>query len=441
MIGQLLRPVDRLLRKITEKFIIFRLRFSPEQTSGRRRLLIDCTDLRHVTYPSGIPRVTWQITAHALRLGRSFEIEVIPVEFFGETLIAVPTERFRDRMPLSPDSPRLLSKISRNLRRYRDAFRYAMADRPGDLLLCPGHFPYTKQPAIEAFRQRKSRQVFYIIHDLIPITHPEFLPPVSKEWFSEWLQRTFRCADGYLCVSRTTAKTLKSYMRARKIAPSRYAISHFRPGSDPLPGSRPRPTGISARLSEIFRGETPVYLTVSTIEPRKNHACIIEAFEMLWASGSDAALLIVGRVGWMVEALVRRIRTHPEYGRRLLMLNNVTDDELTDCYRKSRALIFASFTEGFGLPLAEAASHDLPVLASDTEIHREVLEDHALFFDPNAPSSLFRLLQGIEEGSVVPGSFEGAAHLFPDWRESTRSILETLLDHMQPGGKDGHAPA
>src|SRR5690606_20966063 len=74
----------------------------------------------------------------------------------------------------------------------------------------------------------------------------------------------------------------------------------------------------AAELLEVFARES-VYLAVSTIEPRKNHEYLLDAFELAWAAGSDARLCIIGRIGWKREELVRRIRGHAEFGRRLFM--------------------------------------------------------------------------------------------------------------------------
>ena len=71
----------------------------------------------------------------------------------------------------------------------------------------------------------------------------------------------------------------------------------------------------------------------------------MDAFDLAWSRGLDVKLCIIGKVGWKTEALIQRIRNHPEYGRRLLMLNQASDAELEYAYQHSRALVFASFVE------------------------------------------------------------------------------------------------
>ncbi len=144
------------------------------------------------------------------------------------------------------------------------------------------------------------------------------------------------------------------------------------------------------------------YLTVGTIEPRKNHVLLVDAFERIWQRHSDARLLIVGRVGWLCESLVQRIRRHPQYQRSLFMFNDLSDSELEFCYQHAKAFLFPSHAEGFGLPVVEALQHGLPVLASDIPIHREVGQDFCTYFNRETPDELVRLISDIEQTGQFP---------------------------------------
>ena len=103
----------------------------------------------------------------------------------------------------------------------------------------------------------------------------------------------------------------------------------------------------------------PSFLMVGTIEPRKNHAQALAAFEKLWAYGVDVNLVIVSKQGWLIEALVDKLRGHAEIGKRLFWLEGISDEYLEKLYNVSACLIATSEGEGFGLPLIEAAQHKL----------------------------------------------------------------------------------
>lgn len=81
----------------------------------------------------------------------------------------------------------------------------------------------------------------------------------------------------------------------------------------------------------------------------------------------------------MVDLLVQRLCSHPELGKRLFWLNGISDDYLESVYAVCACLIAASYGEGFGLPLIEAAQHELPVIARDIPAFREVAGEYAFF--------------------------------------------------------------
>ena len=89
-----------------------------------------------------------------------------------------------------------------------------------------------------------------------------------------------------------------------------------------------------------------------------------------------------------MEALVERLRTHPELGKRLFWLEGISDEYLDKIYAASACLIAASAGEGFGLPLIEAARHKLPILARNIPVFREVAGTYASYFNGNKSDDL-----------------------------------------------------
>lgn len=128
-----------------------------------------------------------------------------------------------------------------------------------------------------------------------------------------------------------------------------------------------------------------VYLAVGTIEPRKNHEYLLDAFELAWGAGSEARLCIIGRIDWKREALLKRICEHAEFGRRLFMFNEISDSGLQYAYGHAKALVFSSHDEGFGLPLVEAMQRGLPVMGSDIPVFHEIGGDYMAYFALQQP--------------------------------------------------------
>jgi alpha-1,2-rhamnosyltransferase len=164
---------------------------------------------------------------------------------------------------------------------------------------------------------------------------------------------------------------------------------------------------------------------VGTIEPRKGHAEVLEAFRLLWASGSPARLLVIGRIGWMVDDLVRAMHSSPELGRRLHVINDAGDGDLAAAYQGSVALIAASQVEGFGLPIIEALRAGLPVLAADIPVFREVGADAAGFFPIGQPGLLAeRIAAWVESPPARLPNFP--------WRSWDQSVADLLAQVSQP---------
>ena len=99
----------------------------------------------------------------------------------------------------------------------------------------------------------------------------------------------------------------------------------------------------------------PTFLMVGTVEPRKGHELVLNAFEWLWSQDHALNLIVVGKRGWLVDELTCRLRDCSERGRRVFWLETASDELLEEVYARSTCLLAASEAEGFGLPLIEAS--------------------------------------------------------------------------------------
>jgi glycosyltransferase involved in cell wall biosynthesis len=178
-----------------------------------------------------------------------------------------------------------------------------------------------------------------------------------------------------------------------------------------------------------------VYLAVGTLEPRKNHRLLLDAFERVWSAGADATLVVIGRPGWGGDEIGAAIRSHAEHGRRLWLFSDVNDAELSGAYARADGLVMASRAEGFGLPIIEAERDGLRVLASDIPAHREVAGPDCRFFDPDDPGQLASLvLEDAATGAAErPRARPGRAAL-ATWDDAARELIEicTRMSRLGP---------
>jgi glycosyltransferase involved in cell wall biosynthesis len=292
----------------------------------------------------------------------------------------------------------------------------------------------------ELFKRYAARglEVFFVVHDTLPASHPEFFPPDCSAGFERWLETVVEVSNGLACVSQCTVETLRTWLDAR---PPRRAeplhLGHFCPGAD-IASSAPTsglPEGFSAVLHALNRAAS--FLMVGTIEPRKGYSQALSAFEQLWSEKMEVNLVIVGREGWKnveprlrqhIVGITRRIRGHTEFGKRLLWLEGISDEYLEKVYAASACLIAASEAEGFGLPLIEAAQQKLPIIARDIPVFREVAGKYAFYFDglePKALAEAVKAWMALRKRQRVPLSAEMPRLT---WDESARRLSEMIVN-------------
>lgn len=137
------------------------------------------------------------------------------------------------------------------------------------------------------------------------------------------------------------------------------------------------------------------WFTIGSLEPRKNFETLLDAHARYWeASPNPAPLVIAGSEGWKSHALRQRIRdAGPE---RVRHIGFVSDAELGALYRHALAMIFPSWYEGFGLPVAEAMACGCPVICSDRASLPEVGGDAVCYIKPDSEPAITRAMHEIE---------------------------------------------
>jgi len=270
-------------------------------------------------------------------------------------------------------------------------------------------------------------RVGVICHDLIPLTHSQFVD--STERFVLWVREMIKYADFFACNSKATQDVLLDY--APRVYPyvklDDSRVFAFPLGAD-LPVARTDYTPNSVLLTQAFSGDK-TYLTVGTVEPRKNHALLLDAFDILWSRYPDLKLCFIGVHGWMVDDLIDRIEGHSLKNKNLFWLCGLSDIDLQWAYLKARCMLYPSFTEGFGLPIVEALHYGTPVIASDIPVFREIAGDNIGYLNPHNLGSLIEWIERIETNgmpeNVIPSAFKWST-----WRESTEVLFKKIHTFM-----------
>ncbi|HZZ18338.1 MAG TPA: glycosyltransferase [Opitutaceae bacterium] len=187
-----------------------------------------------------------------------------------------------------------------------------------------------------------------IFHDAIALQFPEFTPRSTVTRFPSYLQELLRF-DGVAAVSEASRSALLSYWKWLGVSKTP-EVTAVTLGIDPAP----TPTAVQT-------GPVPIVLCVATIEGRKNHMALLEACEMLWSTGTVFQLRLVGLANSETGSeAISRISALRASGRNIRYNGALSDMDLETAYAECTLTVYPSFSEGFGLPVAESLSRGKP---------------------------------------------------------------------------------
>jgi len=304
------------------------------------------------------------------------------------------------------------------------------------------HVILAQESTFEGWRNR-GVAIYFLIHDLLPVLMPEVFPDVAREGHQRWLQTVGRF-DGIICVSRAVADEMYDWLQTFGEKRPRPLALHWSHSGADIANSTPSkglPGDASSTLSKLQA--RPTFLMVGTIEPRKGILQTLQAFDLIWQQGCyDINLVIVGKEGWKdlpdnnrrdIPQTVQALRNHKQLDKRLFWLESISDEYLEQVYAASTCLIAASYGEGFGLPLIEAARHGLPIVARDIPVFREVTDGQALFFNDTRQPRV--IAQAVSDWLALYAKGEHPrSDVLPHltWAESACNTLEIVLGKTAP---------
>ncbi|MGF6641448.1 glycosyltransferase family 4 protein [Paraburkholderia sp. MM6662-R1] len=229
----------------------------------------------------------------------------------------------------------------------------------------------------------------FVVYDLLPLLHPHWFTSRATRSFRYWVSTLAVHADALLCISRAVSDEVRSCMKERfDLTANGPDTGWFHLGADLPTRHASAATDSSHRVNVNSNLGHQSVLMVGTIEPRKGHAQVLDAFDLLWQNGVESTLIIAGKQGWHVESFIEHLTNHPEAGKRLHWFPNIKDVQLAQLYSELNGLVMASEAEGFGLPLVEAAKYGMPVFVRDLAVFREVAGEHATYFAANTGAEL-----------------------------------------------------
>lgn len=282
----------------------------------------------------------------------------------------------------------------------------------GSLLLNIGHSGPEQRQYTRWLRRKGLRPVF-MVHDVIPVTHPEYCRPLEQQRHARRLDTMLSTAAAVITNSRATLQALSTYAISRGLI---------------------MPPATSAPLAAAFTAVSdrrplrdPYFVMLSTIEPRKNHWMILQVWRRLIErhAGNAPHLVVMGQRGWECENVFDLLERCDLLRGFVHEKTVCSDAEVVAYLRHAQALLFPSFVEGYGLPLIEALSLGVPAIASDLAVFREIAEDVPEYLDPldamgwmrciesfSQPDSPLRTAQLMRMGRFTPPTWARHFELF-----------------------------
>ncbi len=274
----------------------------------------------------------------------------------------------------------------------------------------------------------KNARLVYTLYDLSFLEEPLWSTEQNRAGCFQGVFRASVIADLFLSISQFTKKHFLSTFP--HVPQDRVAVIY--------PASRFDGAGGGVR-PERFQNLQPggFWLTVGTIEPRKNYLRLLDAFRILsHANVSRLPLVLAGGKGWLSDDFDARLRGVG--GLEVSLAGYVSDAELAWLFQNCFAFIYPSLFEGFGMPVLEALCFGSPVLCSQTSSLPEVAGTAAIYFDPLDPESIANAMSGLLRGDVGRERMQEAAARQAkefSWARSAagaRQLYEQILKTPKP---------
>ena len=378
---------------------------SEVQPPSERRLLVDVTSTTRVNHGTGIQRVVNSICDNLLKKS-NFEEDVIFTYADSSDRFRVVNKKISEPFHLTKNRP-------------RNQLDIAGTDT---VLMLDSSWEFHASYKVQLNSARiKGADIITTLYDLVPIRTPAFCNGDMPIVFSGWLRDALEYSTGFVCISKAIADELIVFLNGIKF-PRPMKIGFWHLGAD----FSANPANLQGPLKEEGASK---FLMVGTLEPRKGHSVVLSAFEKMWKEGLSHELTIVGKPGWNMDAFISKLDNHSELGKKLFVETHVSDAQLQKFYLETDALISASFAEGFGLPLVEAAHFDKPIIASDIPVFREVSKGaDASFFECGNPVDLMRAVKKFKSRKSASTKDKLQAYKSLSWEESTQALMDVVLN-------------
>lgn len=273
---------------------------------------------------------------------------------------------------------------------------------------------------IPAFLPKSIKSIIFV-HDLVAFLFPNNHNKKAVLIERMLLKRALKKATMVMTISENTKRDIVSFFNYPE---EKIKIAYCSAGENFKP--------LNKEELDAFAKETELpknfFLAVGTLEPRKNYVNLIEAFNIFSKKYSDFHLLIVGGLGWKYEEIHEKIKKL-YLQKKVHLLGYISEKSLVKLYNLSKALVFPSIYEGFGIPPLEAMKCGCPVIASYTSSIPEVVGDAGILINPGEPVEIAAAMAKIINNQNLRAELKNKSLLQSkkfSWESSAKKLLNVI---------------
>ena len=369
------------------------------------KIFVDVTVLTMATFITGIQRVTRELSVRLIERKKE-EVILLHYNASGDVYYRIDNDAFVDYYTENKGvKEKMITKEAVSLKQIGEGTIFFDLDAAW---MCR-----MKRSYLLPILKRQGARIIAHIYDIISVTHPQYCLQRGVYNFMDFIGAHLQYADAFVVNAKATVTELEKLTAG---------LGCKLPDCTVIPlGADFKELGVitdeevSSSLVQIVNSK-PFVLMVGTIEPRKNHKLLLEAYDKeLKKQGYH--IIMAGYMGWNMESFERKLKEHPDYGKGIYHFEGLGDKEINYLYQKAQCLVFASYTEGFGLPIVEALQRGTPVVAADVSVLREVGGEHCTWFEQDNAEDLSRKIlaqKNVERKTVF-------------WTNSWDDSMEKLL--------------
>ena len=326
------------------------------------KIAIDISCLLNTTFMSGIQRVVVETTLGLIEKGH--DIVLLKYKHESDKFYVIDTGWFVAKYKNEEKIKKYslndeFTAFNSNLIFFDIDSTWSLDNKKRSVL-----FPWLKERGVK---------IVSYIYDIIPLDFPEYADQKLMYDFAIYVMAILQNADIVLTETESGVKSIKKLCKVLNIEVPQIHSTWL--GVDGINTSSRGE--IRDDVSKVIKKK--YILMVGTIEPRKNHRLVLDAFDKrLFDEGYD--LVFAGREGWNISEFLQRIRKHPLLGNRFFYFEGLDDNNINELYNNAYILAFPSYAEGFGLPIIEAFQHGLPVIGADVDVTKEVAGEYGVYF-------------------------------------------------------------